>query len=64
MKLLCFQARRFGWKSFSKTLAEASDQRVDESVEEAVVAFVHAEQSDETPGQRARVLRHTLKHLK
>ena len=26
MKLLCFQARRFWWKSFSKTLDEVEEQ--------------------------------------
>ena len=62
MKLLTFQAKRFRWKSFSKTLPEAEDLDVDVAVEEAVVAFVHAEESD--AAQRASVFKKTLKHLK
>jgi hypothetical protein len=62
MKLLTFQARRFAWKSHSKTLAQAADDEVAEDVRDAVVAFVHAEAEDGR--DRARVLRHALKHLK
>jgi hypothetical protein len=62
MKLLTFQAKRFRWKSFSKTLPEAQDLDVDESVEETVVVFVHAEERD--AGQRDSVFRKTLKHVK
>jgi hypothetical protein len=64
MKLLTFQAREFGWKSFSKTLEEASDERVDEHVSEAVVVFLHAEEADVEEEARKRVFRHTLKHVK
>ena len=64
MKLLTFQARRFAWKSYSKTLEEASEERVEGELTEAVVAFCHAEASDEEPSQRARVFRHALKHIK
>jgi hypothetical protein len=62
MKLLTFQAKRFRWKSFSKTLPEAADAVVEESVGEAVVVFAHAEAGDEA--ERGRVFRHTLKHVK
>ena len=62
MKLLTFQAERFAWKSHSKTLAEAADEQVDEAVAEAVVVFAHAEDRDVE--DRARVFRHTLKHVK
>jgi hypothetical protein len=62
MKLLTFQAKRFRWKSFSKTLPEAQDLDVDESVDETVVVFVHAEERD--AGQRDSVFRKTLKHVK
>lgn len=48
MKLLLFQARRFYWKSFSKTLDEVPVQDVEENVPEAVVVFLHAEADDET----------------
>ena len=62
MKLLTFQARRFRWKSFSKTLPEAEDVDVDETVTEAVVVFVHAEERD--AAQRDSVFKKTLKHVK
>jgi threonyl-tRNA synthetase editing subunit len=62
MKLLTFQAKRFRWKSFSKTLPEAQDLEVDEAVEECVVVFLHAEEKD--AADRAGVFRKTLKHVK
>jgi len=62
MKLLTFQAKRFRWKSFSKTLPDADDREVDEAVEEAVVVFAHAEESDLE--RRASVFKRTLKHVK
>ena len=48
MKLLCFQARHFGWKSFSKTLEEidgdkVADVTVDDELRDCVVVFAHAE---------------------
>jgi Archaea-specific editing domain of threonyl-tRNA synthetase len=64
MKLLCFQAKRFRWKTHAKTLAEVADQDVEETVEKAVVVFFHAETSDEAAERRASVLRQTLKHVK
>lgn len=62
MKLLTFQARRFAWRSFSKTLDDASDEHVEGESRECVVAFVHAQAGDEA--DRARVFKHTLKHVK
>jgi len=62
MKLLTFQAKRFRWKSFSKTIPEAADVDVDETVEQAVVVFLHAEERD--ADERASVFRHALKHVK
>ena len=62
MKLLTFQAKRFRWKSFSKTLPEAQDLEVDQSVEHCVVVFLHAEERD--AAERAGVFRKTLKHVK
>ena len=64
MKLLSFQAERFAWKSFSKTLESATDETVDEAVEEVCVIFAHAEAKDVDPDERTRVFRHTLKHVK
>ncbi len=64
MRLLCFQAKRFRWKTYSKTLPDVPERDVEEAVEEAVVVFLHAEASDEAPERRASVLRQTLKHVK
>ena len=69
MKLLCFQARQFGWKSFSKTLdtiggEPLADVVVADELHDCVVVFAHAERDDEPPEARARVFRHTLKHVK
>jgi hypothetical protein len=62
VKLLMFQAQRFGWKSFSKTLEDAVDVDVEETVTEALVVFLHAEEEDETKGNR--LLTKTLKNIK
>jgi hypothetical protein len=64
MKLLCFQAKRFRWKSHSKTLPEVPDQDIDETVEAALVAFIHAEARDAREERRLSVQRQTLKHIK
>jgi hypothetical protein len=64
MRLLCFQAKRFWWKSFEKTLADAPTQEVEVQVHEAVVAFVHVEVGDTDPEREPSVFRQTLKHLK
>lgn len=62
MRLLTFQAKRFGWRPFTQTLDDAPDPGPPGEVTDAVVAFVHAEPGDED--QRSRVFKHTLKHLK
>ena len=62
MRILTFQARRFWWKSFSKTLEGVEDVQVEEEVKDAVVAFVHVEEGDEE--ERVSVVRKALKHLK
>jgi hypothetical protein len=64
MKLLCFQAKRFRWKTHSKTLADLPDQDVEEEVAEGVIVFIHAEHSDEDEARRDAVLRQSLKHIK
>jgi threonyl-tRNA synthetase editing subunit len=64
MKLLCFQAKRFHWKTYSKTLPHVPDQTADEEVAETVVVFVHAEASDAEEDRLGSVLRQTLKHIK
>ncbi|HNS03194.1 MAG TPA: threonyl-tRNA synthetase editing domain-containing protein [Anaerolineae bacterium] len=62
MKLLSFQAKRFWWRSFSKTLESVDDVAVEQEVFDAVVAFYQVEAAD--AAQRASVFRQTLKHLK
>lgn len=64
MKLLCFQARRFRWKSHSKTLVDFPDRDVEEEINETIVVFVHAEASDALEGHQASVLRQSIKHMK
>jgi len=64
MRLLCFQAKRFWWKTFVKTLADAPDQEVEAEVRDAVVAFIHVEAADVGSEREASVFRQTLKHLK
>lgn len=64
MRLLCFQAKRFWWKTFEKTLPDALAQEVEEQVADAVVAFVHVEAADVAPDREASVFRQALKHLK
>ena len=64
MKLLCFQARRFRWKTFEKTVAEAADAEQDVEVRDALVAFVHVEAADAAEEALASVRRQALKHLK
>lgn len=72
MKLLTFQARRFRWKSFARTLESAEavgagepDEGADPvEVRDAVVVWLHAERADEAPEAAARALRHVVKHVK
>jgi len=64
MKLLTFQAKTFGWEPFSKTVPDAPDVSEGGQVTDAVVVFMHLEGGDQDPDQRARVFRHTLKHIK
>jgi hypothetical protein len=64
MKLLCFQAKTFRWKTHSKSLPEVPDQEVEREVEETLVVFVHAEVSDAASDRFSSVLRQSIKHLK
>ena len=64
MKLLCFQAKRFRWKTHSKTLPEVPDQEIEEEIVETVVVFVHVEAADENEDKKNSVLRQTLKQIK
>jgi hypothetical protein len=62
MKLLMFQARRFWYRPFSKTLEQAEDASGEEEVHDAAVVFVHAEAEDEQ--RRSKVLTKALKNIK
>jgi Archaea-specific editing domain of threonyl-tRNA synthetase len=64
MKLLCFQAKRFRWKTHSKTLPEYPDQEVERELEQTLVVFVHIEASDVGDERSTTVLRQALKHIK
>lgn len=64
MKLLTFLARRFWWKTFSKTLESAPDQEVEREVTDAVVVYLHVEARDQGDDRRPGVLKKTLKHIK
>ncbi len=57
-----FQAKQFRFKTFFKTLTEADDQDVEESVSEVAVVFIHAEAADET--NREKVFSKALKNIK
>lgn len=61
MKLLTFQAKRFRWRPYSKTLPDASGERDEKEVTEAVVVFLEAEKQDEG---KPSVVRQTVKHVK
>ena len=64
MRLLCFQAKHFRWKTHSKTLAEVPDQEVEEEITNTVVIFVHAEATDSQEQHSVSIVRKTLKHIK
>lgn len=62
MRLLMFQAQRFWWKSFSKTLDDVEDVQVEDAVTDAAVVFMQAEAKD--AAARDDVFRKTLKNVK
>ena len=64
MKLLCFQAKRFRWKTHSKTLPQAADTEIEAEVRQAVVIFIHAEAGDAEETRTSSVQRQALKHIK
>jgi hypothetical protein len=64
MKLLCFQAKRFRWKTHSKTLPQATDTEIEAEVRQAVVIFIHAEASDAEDSRASSVQRQSQKHIK
>lgn len=64
MRLLCFQAKRFWWRPFERTLPEAADGGDAVEVREAVVAFLHVERADVDGDGAESAFRQALKHLK
>ena len=64
MKLLTFQAKRFSWAPFSKTLEDAPDPGNSQSIANCVVAFVHVEPDDLSKERAPKVFKTALKHLK
>jgi Archaea-specific editing domain of threonyl-tRNA synthetase len=64
VRLLCFQAKRFWWRSFERTLPDAVPAQPATEVCDAVVAFVHVEADDAVAERQPSVFRQTLKHLK
>jgi hypothetical protein len=64
MKLLCFQAKRFRWKTHSKTLPDVPVQDIDQEVTDTVVVFFHCESSDAEGERAGSVVRQSLKHIK
>jgi len=61
MKLITYQAKKFSWTPYSKTLPDALEGKPGHA-EEAVVVWIHAEAKDEA--RLSRVRRHCLKHIK
>lgn len=64
MRLLCFQAKHFRWKTHSKTLPEVPDQEAEAEIADAVVIFVHAEATDSHEQHRDSIWRKAVKHIK
>ena len=64
MKLLCFQSKRFRWKTHSRTLASVPEQEVEQEVNECLVVFAQVESLDDDRERRTAILRQTLKHIK
>jgi hypothetical protein len=62
MKLLMFQAKRFRFRTFEKTLEQVSDLDLEEEVCEAAVIFLHAESRDAE--NLESVFSKTLKNIK
>ncbi len=62
VRLLMFLAKRFWWKSYSKTLEDVADQEAEDQVDDAAVIFMQVEAKD--AGDRDEVFRKTLKNVK
>jgi hypothetical protein len=64
MRLLCFQAKHFRWKTHSKTLPAAPDLQAEEEIADSVVIFVQAEASDTSKQDRDSIQRKAIRHIK
>jgi len=62
MRLLMFQAKRFHFRSFQRTLETVKEVDVEETVSDAAVIFFHAEAKD--GAQQSKVLTKALKNVK
>jgi hypothetical protein len=62
MKLLMFQARRFWYRSFQRTLETAEKVDVEAQVNDAAVVFLHVEAQDKA--QRSKALTKSVKNVK
>ncbi len=62
MRLLMFLAKRFWWKSYSKTLEGVANRESEDQVADAAVIFMHVEAKD--AADRDEVFRKTLKNVK
>jgi transcriptional regulator of aromatic amino acid metabolism len=64
MRLLCFQARHFRWKTHSKTLPEVPDLQTEEEIADSVVIFIQAEAADTSEQHLDSIRRKAVKHVK
>lgn len=64
MRLLTFQAKRFAWRPYARTLAQAAEADAPHAVADAVVAFIQVERADIAGPRAASACRQALKHLK
>ena len=64
MRLLCFQAKRFYWRTHTKTLNDIPDLNAEDEDNETIVAFIHSETIDGTEDRHISIFRQALKHIK
>jgi hypothetical protein len=64
MRLLCFLAKKFRWKTHSKTLPEVPDLQAEEEIADSVVIFVQVEATDTPEQHRDSIRRKAIKHIK
>ena len=63
MRLLCFQAKHFRWKTHSKTLPEVPHLDAEDKIADSVVIFVQAEASDTAERDCDSIRRKAVTHL-